>query len=148
MKRIWTSTSLAVAGSLAATAGAPVVYAEQPYVLNAKLAAKFGVKPDVAVDRLKTLKPATAYTQAQIIANLRQKVKYVFVIYQENRSYDSYFGTDPGAEAFSPIRPRALPAFFRISSIRTERHRRSTHSGSVPRSTRPIQMISTILIRG
>ncbi len=29
---------------------------------------------------------------------LRKKVKYVFVLYQENRSFDSYFGTFPGAE--------------------------------------------------
>lgn len=35
-------------------------------------------------------------TQAKI-ALLRQKVKYVFVIFQENRSFDHYFGTYPGA---------------------------------------------------
>jgi phospholipase C len=29
---------------------------------------------------------------------LRQKVKYVFVIYQENRSFDFHFGTFPGAD--------------------------------------------------
>ncbi len=31
------------------------------------------------------------------IALLRQKVKYVFVLFQENRSFDHYFGTYPGA---------------------------------------------------
>ena len=34
----------------------------------------------------------------QLVALVRQHVKYVFVIYQENRSFDSYFGTFPGAE--------------------------------------------------
>jgi phospholipase C len=29
---------------------------------------------------------------------LQKKVRYVFVLYQENRSFDSYFGTFPGAE--------------------------------------------------
>ena len=29
---------------------------------------------------------------------LRQKVKYVFVIFPENRSFDHYFGTFPGAD--------------------------------------------------
>jgi phospholipase C len=29
---------------------------------------------------------------------LRQKVKYVFVLFQENRSFDFYFGTYPGAD--------------------------------------------------
>lgn len=33
-----------------------------------------------------------------VIRLLRQRVKYVFVIYQENRSFDSYCGTFPGAE--------------------------------------------------
>ena len=28
---------------------------------------------------------------------IRQRVHYVFVIYQENRSFDHYFGTFPGA---------------------------------------------------
>src|SRR5580704_10251840 len=32
------------------------------------------------------------------IADLRAHVKHVFVVYQENRSFDSYFGTFPGAE--------------------------------------------------
>ena len=29
---------------------------------------------------------------------LRRDIKYVFILYQENRSFDSYFGTFPGAE--------------------------------------------------
>lgn len=36
--------------------------------------------------------------QKAMIAALRQRVKYVFVLYQENRSFDSYFGTFPGAD--------------------------------------------------
>ncbi|MEO6990639.1 MAG: alkaline phosphatase family protein [Candidatus Baltobacteraceae bacterium] len=32
------------------------------------------------------------------VADLRARVKHVFVIYQENRSFDSYFGTFPGVE--------------------------------------------------
>ena len=38
-----------------------------------------------------------ALTRDQTIELLRKHVKYVFVIYQENRSFDSYFGTFPGA---------------------------------------------------
>ena len=37
-------------------------------------------------------------TQAQKLALLRQKIKYVFVLFQENRSFDQHFGTFPGAE--------------------------------------------------
>jgi len=36
--------------------------------------------------------------EATKLSLLQKKIKYVFVIYQENRSFDSYFGTFPGAE--------------------------------------------------
>jgi len=39
----------------------------------------------------------TPLTQAAKLQLLRQQVKYVFVIFQENRSFDHYFGTYPGA---------------------------------------------------
>ena len=53
-------------------------------------------------------------TQAQLVAALRQRVKYVFVIFQENRSFDHYFGTFPGAnglfaEAGPNVAVRAVP---------------------------------------
>lgn len=35
---------------------------------------------------------------AQMAALIRRHIKYVFVLYQENRSFDSYFGTYPGAD--------------------------------------------------
>ncbi len=46
---------------------------------------------------------ASAATQSTpstdaVIAALRAHVKHVFVVYQENRSFDSYFGTFPGAD--------------------------------------------------
>ncbi len=43
--------------------------------------------------------PATkAVDESALVALVRQRIKHVFVIYQENRSFDSYFGTFPGAE--------------------------------------------------
>ncbi|HEV2349680.1 MAG TPA: alkaline phosphatase family protein [Terriglobia bacterium] len=50
---------------------------------------KVGARPHQAV--------TTDFNQ-QLIANLRARVKHVFVIYQENRSFDSYFGSFPGAD--------------------------------------------------
>src|SRR5579871_3947728 len=35
-------------------------------------------------------------SEIEMIKLLQQKVKYVFVIFQENRSFDHYFGTMPG----------------------------------------------------
>jgi phospholipase C len=50
-------------------------------------------------------------TQAQLWRLLRSRVKYVFVIYQENRSFDSYFGTFPGADGLYSQPPASTPGF-------------------------------------
>src|SRR5487761_143847 len=47
----------------------------------------------------------------QIDSLLRQKVKYVFVLYQENRSFDSYFGTFPGADGLFSKPADQTPGF-------------------------------------
>jgi phospholipase C len=41
---------------------------------------------------------------------LRRKVKYVFVIFHENESFDHYFGTFPGANGLFTAPPGATPA--------------------------------------
>jgi phospholipase C len=43
---------------------------------------------------------------------LRKKVKYVFVLYQENRSFDSYFGTFPRAEGLFSRPAAETPGFY------------------------------------
>jgi phospholipase C len=50
-------------------------------------------------------------SQAAMIQLLQKKVKYVFVIYQENRSFDSYFGTFPGAEGLFSHPAAQTPGF-------------------------------------
>jgi len=47
----------------------------------------------------------------QKLALLRQKVKYVFVLFQENRSFDHYFGTYPGATGLFSQSPAATSGF-------------------------------------
>ncbi|HVU31930.1 MAG TPA: alkaline phosphatase family protein [Opitutaceae bacterium] len=42
---------------------------------------------------------------------LRRKVRYVFVLYQENRSFDHYFGTFPGADGIFSRPSAATPGF-------------------------------------
>ena len=44
------------------------------------------------------------------IALLRQNIKYVFVLFQENRSFDHYFGTYPGANGLFATYPGANSA--------------------------------------
>jgi phospholipase C len=51
----------------------------------------------------------TPLTTAAKIALLRKQVKYVFVLFQENRSFDHYFGTYPGANGLVATYPGANP---------------------------------------
>ena len=46
----------------------------------------------------------------EMVALLRQRVKYVFVLFQENRSFDHYFGTFPGANGLFSDGTRPRPA--------------------------------------
>ena len=48
----------------------------------------------------------TADVREQLIANLRAHVHHVFVIYQENRSFDSYFGSYPGTDNLATAEAR------------------------------------------
>jgi phospholipase C len=50
-------------------------------------------------------------SQAQKLRLLREHIKYVFVLFQENRSFDFYFGTYPGADGLYS-RPAADTAGF------------------------------------
>jgi phospholipase C len=49
----------------------------------------------------------TKLTAAAKIALLRRHVKYVFVLFQENRSFDLYFGTYPGVDGLQASFPGA-----------------------------------------
>jgi len=50
-------------------------------------------------------------SQAAMVELLQKRVKYVFVFYQENRSFDSYFGTFPGAEGIYSHPASQTPGF-------------------------------------
>jgi phospholipase C len=51
----------------------------------------------------------TPLTGAAKLALLKQNIKYVFVIFQENRSFDHFFGTFPGANGLFGTYPGANP---------------------------------------
>ncbi len=53
---------------------------------------------------------APALTLQQKIALLQQHVKYVFVIFHENESFDHFFGTFPGANGLYAAPPGYTPA--------------------------------------
>ncbi|HEY2474614.1 MAG TPA: alkaline phosphatase family protein [Candidatus Cybelea sp.] len=45
--------------------------------------------------------PSAAPAQPDAVTSLRSHIKHVFIIYQENHSFDNYFGTFPGADNLS-----------------------------------------------
>src|SRR5579883_659077 len=57
---------------------------------------------------------------------LRRKVKYVFVIFHENESFDHFFGSYPGANGLFSAPRGAKPATRRRVSSRNTSTRRST----------------------
>jgi phospholipase C len=58
---------------------------------------------------LNDAEPGLPYSQ--LVSLVQQNIKYVFVLYQENRSFDSYFGTFPGAEGLYSNPASATPGF-------------------------------------
>jgi phospholipase C len=56
--------------------------------------------------RAQSQKAARPNARQQMIANLRAHIHHVFVIYQENRSFDSYFGSFPGADNLATAEAR------------------------------------------
>jgi phospholipase C len=55
----------------------------------------------------------TSPTRATVaIAALRARIKYVFILYQENRSFDAYFGGFPGARGLYSAPAAMTPGFF------------------------------------
>src|SRR5580658_10387740 len=51
--------------------------------------------------------PAPAAGQGDVATALRAHIKHVFVIYQENHSFDNYFGTFPGADNLATAEAQA-----------------------------------------
>ncbi|HZU90996.1 MAG TPA: alkaline phosphatase family protein, partial [Stellaceae bacterium] len=49
---------------------------------------------------------------AQLWRLLRRRIRYVFVLYQENRSFDADFGTFPGADGLYSRPARDTPGFY------------------------------------
>ncbi len=89
-KQFWKSTCATVAlGSFTAQ---PVLAARLPLVV-------LGTKTSAASEAY-AIDPASEphLSHAQKLALIKHDIKYVFVIYQENRSFDFEFGTFPGVD--------------------------------------------------
>ncbi|MBD5606087.1 MAG: phosphoesterase [Candidatus Eremiobacteraeota bacterium] len=98
--------TLALVAGLASSAVTPAVAAGTPLV-TVQPAADASIAPFVSnpanVNRL---------PRDRALALLRKRVKYVFVIFQENRSFDSYFGSFPGARNLFSQAPSQTPGYY------------------------------------
>src|SRR5208337_766927 len=65
------------------------------------------------------LRPEPVLSQEELVSLIQQNIKYVFVIYQENRSFDSYFGTFPGANGLYS-QPASQTAGFVQTLVNTD----------------------------
>ena len=95
--------TVVLAGSLINTGFSPVAAAEEPLVVN---------EPAPAPTVIPYLTHATSGDPEEMLAALRRRVKYVFVLYQENRAFDAYFGSFPGARGLYSQKPSATPGFY------------------------------------
>jgi phospholipase C len=105
-KQLWKSTgaSLAMASMTLNTLAATASCAAEPAITLATTTTSIGEQ----YANLKTNE--TKLTKEHKLALVRQKIKYVFVLFQENRSFDGYFGTYPGANGLTSTYPGADPA--------------------------------------
>ena len=117
LKFLLTTAALALAAALS-PAAAVAKTALRPATANP--AAPVTAQPPAQDDEIARFfsDPATAASlpRDRMIALLRQRVKYVFVIFNENESFDHEFGTFPGANGLfsTGTRPRdagATPGF-------------------------------------
>jgi phospholipase C len=77
--------------------------------------------PSSALVRSLTRDPAASPTpgDSEMLRLLRRHVKYVFVLFQENRSFDSHFGTFPSADGLFS-QPAARTPGFRQRIVDTD----------------------------
>jgi len=75
-------------------------------------------------------------TQAQKLALVQQKIKYVFVLFQENRAFDFYFGSYPGANGLyqNYDGSTATPAGYNSPFVNTQGQVTTIHPFKIPTS--------------
>ena len=135
-KQLWNTTSASMAlmgmfANTAAVAAAPPIH-EPPLTLATSTGS-------LGAQYARDVHGQTKLTLAQKIAVVRQKVKYVFIIFQENRSFDSYFGTYPGANGLfstypgaNAADPAAIPASQTASFTQNIRNIDGSYSSITP----------------
>jgi len=102
-KQAWRASSATLA--ITAMLQNSVAFAGEPLLTAQPTTTSYGYTSGLATNpRMESKLTSTAK-----IALLRQKIKYVFVLFQENRSFDHFFGTFPGANGLYSTYAGASP---------------------------------------
>jgi len=88
-----------------------------------------------------------ALTHAQKLALLQQKIKYVFVLFQENRSFDFYFGSYPGANGLyqNADGTAANPAGYNQPFVDAKGNVTTIHPFKIPTSVKDVNGKTVLL---
>jgi phospholipase C len=111
----------------------------QPALANAQSAAPaITIAPFAAPVPSYVIQPSAevTLTQAQKLALVQQKIKYVFVLFQENRAFDFYFGSYPGANGLyqNYDGSTATPAGYNSPFVNTQGQVTTIHPFKIPTS--------------
>ena len=88
------------------------VLAQQPKLNDDAESVEYAPKSsDLVQKHMVRVENAPHLSQEQKLELLRKKIKYVFVLFQENRSFDFYFGTYPGARGLFSQPAASTPGF-------------------------------------
>ncbi len=88
---------------------------------------------------------APGLNQEEKLELLRKKIKYVFVLFQENRSFDFYFGTYPGARGLFSQSAAQTPGFVQ-PIVETDGTVGSISPFKIPQSVTATTNGSTVLL--
>jgi phospholipase C len=130
-KQIWKATcaGIAMIGMMENT----LAVAAEPVLTNATSTTSAGYAIETVPSQ------ETPLSAAKKLKLLQQNIKYVFVLFQENRSFDHYFGTYPGANGLfstytgaDPTDPQAQPATATASFTQNIRYTDGTYQTVTP----------------
>ncbi len=110
----WAKSSLASLLAAALMMQPVTTLAENPKsdVAEQKKVVEIAPRSSAEVARYtRSVKDAPTLTHAQKLALLQKNIKYVFVLFQENRSFDFHFGTYPGARGLFSRPAGETPGF-------------------------------------
>ena len=111
MTKVSSSVALVLASALVIQPG--LGYAQSAASASATDLVTIAPKSSPAVQsKMVSVEKEASLTQAQKLALLQKNIKYVFVLFQENRSFDFYFGSYPGAHGLYSQPPAQTPGFY------------------------------------